>query len=154
MLRVERRSGAQFGVLNITPETLTVGSKDNIIKITIENTGYDTARDLVARLRPESGIYVSVDESPIPLLVPGESADLVYKVDISKDAIGEKRYLLKLLFEFSDSYRDDLTDSENAYLMVEQGGTSILILGGFLILVAAIVAFIVIRRRRRAKPGQ
>ncbi|MDM7911606.1 MAG: hypothetical protein QUS09_00755, partial [Methanotrichaceae archaeon] len=64
-IREERRSGAEFKVTAISPESLAAGSKDDIVKMTIENVGYDTARDLVARLRPESGIYVSVDESPI-----------------------------------------------------------------------------------------
>ncbi|HII07857.1 MAG TPA: hypothetical protein HA349_11265, partial [Methanotrichaceae archaeon] len=67
-LRVERKSGVQFEVLETSPESLGVGSENNVLKVTIENVGDDTARDLVARLRPESGLYVSVDESPIPLL--------------------------------------------------------------------------------------
>lgn len=65
VLRVERESGAEFKVLNVTPSDLKVASKENVVQVTIENVGDDYARDLVARLRPESGIYVSVDESPI-----------------------------------------------------------------------------------------
>ena len=97
-LKVERKSSAQFAVLNISPAALWAGSKDNIVKITIKNVGCDNARDLVARLRPESGLYVSVDESPIPALVPGSEAELVYKLDVSKDAVPGKRYQLKILF--------------------------------------------------------
>lgn len=148
--RVERRSGAEFRVLGITPESLGVGSSDNIVKLTIENVGYDTARDLVARLRPESGIYVSVDESPIPELTPGEKAELIYKLDVSKDAIAGKRYMLKVLFEFSDSFREDLTDTENAYLMIEPGGVSPYVVAGALVIIAAAAALIIIRRRKRA----
>ena len=58
-------------------------------------------RDLVARLRPESGLYVSVDESPIPAIAPGDEAELIFKLDVSKDAVSGKKYLLKILFEFS-----------------------------------------------------
>jgi len=149
-LRVERRSGAEFEVAGITPGSLVVGSRDNIVKVTIENVGYDTAYDLVARLRPESGIYVSVDESPIPVLAPGEKAELVYKVDVSKDAVPDKRYMFSLLFEFSDSFRDGLTDTENVYLTISPGGISpILLIGAAAIIAMAIaVAFIVIRKRK------
>ena len=77
-LTVERRSGAQFEILDISPSALAAGSKDNVVRIRIKNVGYDTAKDLVARLRPESGLYVSVDESPIAALPPaaGGGADL------------------------------------------------------------------------------
>jgi hypothetical protein len=148
-LRVERRSGAEFRVIDISPESLVAGSRDNIVKVTIENVGYDTARDLVARLRPESGIYVSVDESPIPALAPGEKAELMYKVDVSKDAVAGKRYMFKLLFEFSDSFREDLTDTENAYLTITPGGPSPFLLAGAIAIVVAAIALIVIRRRKR-----
>jgi hypothetical protein len=147
-LRVERRSGAEFKVAGISPESLVVGSGDNILKVTIENVGNDTAYDLVARLRPESGIYVSVDESPIPILMPGEKAELVYKVDVSKDAVPDKRYLFKLLFEFSDSFRDGLTDTENVYLMISSGGSGYFLLIGAAAIIVAAVAFIVIRKRK------
>ncbi len=149
-LRVERRSGAEFRVLGITPESLGVGSSDNIVKLTIENVGYDTARDLVARLRPESGIYVSVDESPIPALAPGEKAELIYKLDVSKDAVAGKLYTLRILFEFSDSFREDLTDTEHAYLMIEPGGLSPYLVVGILVIIAAVAAAIIIRRRKGA----
>jgi hypothetical protein len=147
-LRVERRSGAEFEVAGISPESLAVGSSDNIVKVTIENVGYDTAYDLVARLRPESGIYVSVDESPIPVIAPGEKAELVYKVDVSKDAVPDKRYMFRLLFEFSDSLRSGLTDTENVYLMISSGGIPTHLLIGALIIIIAAVAFIVIRKRK------
>lgn len=148
--RVERRSGAEFRVLGIAPESLSIGSSDNIVKLTIENVGYDTARDLVARLRPESGIYVSVDESPIPALAPGEKAELVYKLDVSKDAVAGKLYVLRVLFEFSDSYREDLTDTENAYLMIEPEGVSPYLIAGILVIIAAVAALVIIRRRKGA----
>lgn len=147
-LRVLRRSGAQFQAESTSPESLAVGSRDNIIRITIKNTGYDTARDLVARLRPESGIYVSVDESPIPALRPGERAELVYKVDVSKDAVPDKRYRFKLLFDFSDSFREDLTDTEHVYLMIKPQGFSPPVLAAALVVTAAALAFVIIRRRK------
>lgn len=148
-LRVERRSGAEFEVVGASPDHLSAGSSDNILKVTIENIGYDTAYDVVARLRPESGIYVSVDESPIPVLAPGERAELVYKVDVSKDAVPDKRYMFKLLFEFSDSFRDGLTDTENVYLTIGSGGMPTYLLFGAVIIIVAAAAFIVIRKRRK-----
>lgn len=149
-LRIERRSGAEFRVLGITPESLAAGSKDNIVRITIENVGYDTARDLVARLRPESGIYVSVDESPIPAIAPGEKAELLYKLDVSKDAVAGKRYMLDILFEFSDSFREDLTDTEHAYLMIRAGGISPYLLAGILVIIVVAATLIIVRRRKGA----
>lgn len=146
-LKVERKSSAEFSVLDISPAALQAGSKDNIVKITIKNVGGDTARDLVARLRPESGLYVSVDESPIPALVPGSEAELVYKLDVSKDAVPGKRYQLKILFEFSDSFRDDLTDSENAYISIEPQGSGQLWLIGLLVVVAAAAAIVILKRK-------
>ncbi len=147
-IRVERRSGAEFKILNITPSDLAVGSEENVVKIWVENIGYDTASDLVARLRPESGIYVSVDESPIPELAPGEKAQLVYKLDVSKDAVADKQYMLKVLFEFSDSFRDGLTDSENAYITLKPAGVSVFVLAAVLAVVVAAAAALIIRRRR------
>jgi hypothetical protein len=146
-LKVERKSSAEFAVLDISPAALQAGSKDNIVKITIKNVGGDTARDLVARLRPESGLYVSVDESPIPALAPGSEAELVYKLDVSKDAVPGKRYQLKMLFEFSDSFRDDLTDSENAYISIEPQSSGQLWLIGLLVVVVAAAAIVILKRK-------
>ena len=149
-IKVERKSGAEFAVLDISPAGLQAGSNDNVVKITIKNVGNDTATDLVARLRPESGLYVSVDESPIPLLAPGSRAELVYKLDVSKDAIPGKRYLLKILFEFSDSFRDDLTDSENAYLSIEPQSSGLLWLIGLLVAIAAAAVIVFLKRRGKS----
>jgi hypothetical protein len=148
-LKVERRSGAEFSIRGISPNNLKAGSKDNVIKITIKNVGNDTARDLVARLRPESGIYVSVDESPIPIMAPGDEAELIFKLDVSKDAVSGKKYLLKTLFEFSDSHRDDLTDSENAYIAIERQGTNLLIIILPLLAVVAVVLIVIVKKRRQ-----
>ncbi len=148
-IRVERESGAEFEVLKVDPTDLEVGSTDNVVRVTIENVGDDYARDLVARLRPESGLYVSVDESPIPVLRPGETAELVYKLDVSGDAVPEKTYSLTILFEFSDSKSDDLIETEHAYLRIEDDGKGILIFAAVLGVAVLAAAGIVIRRRKR-----
>ena len=149
-LTVERRSGAQFEILDVSPAFLVVGSQDNVVKIRIKNVGHDAAKDLVARLRPESGIYVSVDESPIPALQPQQEAELLYKLDVSKDAVPGKSYQLKVLFEFSDSYRDDLTDAENAYLKIEPQSSSRPWAAVLLLVVLAAVLIVVIKRRSKS----
>jgi len=149
-LTVERRSGAQFEILNISPSALAAGSQDNVVKIRIKNVGHDVAKDLVARLRPESGLYVSVDESPIPALQPQQAAELIFKLDVSKDAVPGKRYQLKVLFEFSDSYRDDLSDWENAYLRIEPESTS-RPLAAILLLIVLVAAVLVVIVKRRGK---
>ncbi len=150
ILKVERKSGAEFAVQQISPAGLQAGSKDNVIKIIIKNVGNDTAKDLVARLRPESGLYVSIDESPIPILAPGQEAELAYKLDVSKDAVPGKKYQLKILFEFSDSYRDDLTDTENAYLTIESQSSGFVWAAVLLIIVAAVASIVIVKRRRKS----
>lgn len=120
-LHVEKRSMVDLKALSASPGTLTVGSKNNIVKVIIQNLGTDTAKDLVARLRPETGVYVDMDESPIPSLRPGEKAELTYKVDVSKDAIGGRPYRFTLLFDFSDTYRKNLQDSDYVYINLQLG---------------------------------
>ncbi|MCX6676476.1 MAG: hypothetical protein NTU95_00835, partial [Methanothrix sp.] len=146
-LTVERRSGAQFEILDVSPSFLAAGSQDNVVKIRIKNVGSDTAKDLVARLRPESGLYVSVDESPIAALPPQQEAELLFKMDVSKDAVPGKSYQLRVLFEFSDSYRDDLTDEENAYLRIEPESSSRPWAAVLLFIVLAAVLIMVVKRR-------
>ena len=143
ILTVQRHSLAQFAILNTSPQTLSAGSEDNVVKIAIKNVGSEAAKDLVARLVPESGIYVAVDESPIPVLEPGEEAELIYKLDVSKDAVPGKKYRLTVNFEFSDRFRDDLTDWENAYLGIEQDGaigSAALALMLFILLAGLVIA--------------
>lgn len=149
-LKVERKSGAEFEVLQTSPHTLEVGSEDNVVKIIIKNIGYDTARDLVARLRPESGIYVSVDESPIAALRPGDEAELLYKLDVSQDAVPGKRYQLRVIFDFSDSFRDDLTDWENAYIEIEPKSASRPLEAIVIIIVLAAAILIIVKRRGKS----
>jgi hypothetical protein len=150
-LTVELKSNAVLRALNATPGTLSIGSKNNIVKIFIENQGTDLARDLVARLRPEAGVYVDMDESPIPVLEPGEIAPLIYEVDVSKDAVGGKPFQFTLSFNYSDSYRKNLKDSDNVYLNIEPSLEArywwAAAIAVALILLAAIL---LIRRKRRA----
>jgi hypothetical protein len=147
-LTVERRSDVQFEILNVSPAALLAGAKDNVIRVRIKNVGHDTAKYLVARLRPESGLYVSVDESPIAALPPQQEAELIFKLDVSKDAVPGKSYQAKVVFEFSDSYRDDLTDEENAYLRIEPQSSSRLWEFILLFIVLAAVLIVVVIRRR------
>lgn len=148
-LIVQRRSGAEFEILDVSPAAFEPGSDDNVVRVRIKNTGHDEARDLVARLRPESGIYVSVDQSPVQLLKPGEEAELLYRLDVSKDAVPGKRYQLRVLFDFSDSYRDDLSDWENAYIEIEPDGSALPAVSIAIILLLAAALLILVKRRSR-----
>ena len=143
--------------MNVSPVSLSVGSKNNVIKIFIRNNGSDTAKDLVARLRPETGVYVDADESPISQLLPGEKAELIYKVDVSKDAVAGKLYRFTLEFDFSDSYRKNLKDSDYAYISVQPGLEEIILQYWWLILIAAALiamALIFKVRGKRNATGQ
>jgi len=151
-LLIERHSGAEFEVMRMEPAELSADSKDNVLKVVVRNVGGDTAYDLISRLRPEAGIYVTVDQSSVPSLSPGKEVELVYKLDVSKDAVAGKRYRLTLLFDFSDSYREDLEDSLQIYLTVGPKGTLHPIWPSALaILLVAAIAMVAHRRRARGK---
>ena len=147
-LHIEKRSKVDLKALSASPGTLTVGSKNNIVKVIIQNQGTDTARDLVARLRPETGIYVDMDESPIAALGPGEKAELVYKVDVSKDAVGGRPYRFTLLFDFSDTYRKNLQDSDYVYITLQLGLGDIILAYWWVVVIVGIVGLGVIFRIR------
>ncbi len=152
-LHIEKRSLVDLKALSVSPTGLGVGSKNNVVKVVIQNQGTDAAKDLVARLRPETGVYVDMDESPIASLQPGEKADLIYKVDISKDAIAGKSYRFTLLFDFSDTYRKNLQDSDYVYISIQPSLTTLAAQYWWLlaIAVAAVGLFLIIRMRGRKK---
>jgi hypothetical protein len=153
-LRVEKKSLVDLKAQSTSPEALSVGSKNNVVNVVIQNVGNDTGKDIIARLRPETGIYVDMDESPIPSLGPGEKAVLVYKVDVSKDAIADKTYRLTLLFDFSDSYRKNLVDSDHIYITIQPGLSALLFQYWWVVLIAAAIvvlaALLLIKRKRSA----
>lgn len=153
-LHIEKRSQVDLKALSATPGTLTVGSKNNIVKVVIQNQGTDTARDLVARLRPETGIYVDMDESPIPALGPGEKADLVYKVDVSKDAVDGRPYRFTLLFDFSDAYRKSLQDSDYVYIDLQLSLADMILAYWWVIAVIGIAALVIVFRMRGKRAQQ
>ncbi len=152
-LHIEKQSLVDLKALSISPTGLDVGSKNNVVTVVVQNQGTDAAKDLVARLRPETGVYVDMDESPIASLKPGEKADLIYKVDVSKDAIAGKLYRFTLLFDFSDTYRKNLQDSDYVYLFVQPSLTALVAQYWWImvIAVAAVALFVVIRIRGRKK---
>jgi hypothetical protein len=153
-LHVEKRSQVDLKALSASPGTLTIGSKNNIVKVVIQNQGTDTAKDLVARLRPETGIYVDMDESPIAALGPGDKAELTYKVDVSKDAIGGRPYRFTLLFDFSDSYRKNLQDSDYVYIALQLGLGDIILAYWWVLVIVGIVGLGVIFRIRSKRVSQ
>ena len=150
-LYIEKRSGVDLKALNASPVSLSVGSKNNIIKIIIQNNGSDAAKDLVARLRPETGLYVDADESPISLLKQGEKAELIYEVDVSKDAIAGKLYRFTLEFDYSDSFRKNLQDSDYAYIRVQPNLEGILFQYWWLLVIAAALIVLALILRIRGK---
>ncbi len=150
-LRIEKLSGVDLKALNVSPENLSVGSKNNVINIFIQNNGSDAAKDLVARLRPETGLYVDADESPISRLPPGEKAELIYEVDVSKDAVAGKLYRFTLEFDFSDSYRKNLQDSDYAYIRVQPNLEGIILQYWWLIAIAAALIALALIFRIRGK---
>jgi hypothetical protein len=83
-------------------------------------------------------------------LPPQQEAELIFKLDVSKDAVPEKNYQLKVLFEFSDSYRDDLNDEENAYLRIKPQSSSLPWAAILLFVVLAAVVIIVVKRRSKS----
>jgi hypothetical protein len=153
-LRVERKSLVDLKAVNVSPKSLSIGSKNNIVNVIIQNQGTDTAKDIVARLRPETGVYVDMDESPIPLLQPGEKAELVYKVDVSKDAVANKLYRFTLLFDYSDTYRKNLQDSDNIYISIQTSLTGLILqywwVAAIIVALLGLIVVFVIRRRRDA----
>jgi uncharacterized membrane protein len=156
-LHIEKKSKVDLKALNVSPVSLRVGSKNNVIKIFIQNNGSDAAKDLVARLRPETGMYVDADESPISQLPTGEKAELIYEVDVSKDAIAGKLYRFTLEFDFSDSYRKNLQDSDYAYVFVQPSLEEIILQYWWLIVIAAaliVLALIFRVRGKRNATGQ
>lgn len=151
-LQVQKRSLVDLKALSASPASLSIGSKNNIVSIIVQNQGTDTAKDLVARLRPETGIYVDMDESPIPLLKPGEKAELVYKVDVSKDAIAGKSYRFTLLFDYADIYRKGLQDSDYVYISIQPSLSGRILQYWWVIVIAvAIIALAAIFEIRRRK---
>jgi hypothetical protein len=152
-LHIEKKSLVDLKALKTSPESFSIGSKNNILKVVIQNQGTDAAKDLVARLRPEAGIYVDMDESPIPALQPGDKSELVYKVDVSKDAVVGKLYRFTMLFDYSDSYRKNLQDSDNIYVNIKPSLTDRY--WWMVAIVAAIIAFAVVYaiRRKRSNAG-
>ena len=152
---VERKSGVDIKALNTTPSTLDIGSKNNILNVFIKNIGTDTAKDLVARLTPETGLYVDTDESPIPYLFPGQVGKLSFKVDVSKDAVGERPYQFSLIFDYQDSYRKNLQDTDNVYVTIVPSLTArYWWVAAITVAVLILAALLVIRRRRRSASGE
>jgi hypothetical protein len=81
-------------------------------------------------------------------LPPGQEAELIYKMDVSKDAVPGKNYQLRILFEFSDSYRDDLSDWENAYVQVEPESTGRSWSAFLIIIIMPAAALLVVAKKR------
>ena len=153
-LYVSRLSGADLKTVGSSPSNLSAGSNNNVLRVVVENRGHDLAKDIIARLRPEAGIYVNMDESPIPLLEPGQKAELIYTIDVSKDAVPGKPYRLTLNFDFSDSYRKNLEDSDHIYVTIETNFTQRY---WWLVIIAvaalAIIVILLAKRRRRQGAG-
>ena len=154
ILQVEKMSLVDLKALNITPGNLNIGSKNNVVKVFIQNQGSDTAKDIVARFRPETGVYVDMDESAIPILQPGEKARADYRVDVSKDAIASKSYRLTLLFDYSDTYKKNLQDSNYVYISIQPSLSGLILqywwVAAIILAILAFIAVSIIRRRRSA----
>ncbi|MDM7939799.1 MAG: hypothetical protein QUS07_05580, partial [Methanothrix sp.] len=89
-------------------------------------------------------------ESPIPTLAPGKESQLYYKLDVSKDAVPGKKYQIKMLLEFSDSRRDDLTDTEYAYISIEPQSSSDLWLAALLATIVAGGLIVFLKKRSKS----
>jgi hypothetical protein len=116
-LKIAKEAKAEFEVIEVKPFSFKIDSKDNLIWISLRNKGNESARDLVAVLKPAPGIYVDSIESPIPELKPTEAKQLLFKIDVDKDALPNKIYQMKLELKFYDPYGNELRD--HAYFYIE-----------------------------------
>lgn len=116
-IKIVKEAKAEFEVVAVEPSGFNVDSKDNLVGVTLKNFGRESAKDLVATLRPAPGIYVDSAESPIAELKPGEAKKLLYKIDVDKDALPGKTYQMKLELKFLDPYGNEIRD--HAYFYIE-----------------------------------
>lgn len=123
-IKVVKEAKAEFEVVSVEPTSFKVDSKDNLVAVTLKNTGRESAKDLVATLMPAPGIYVDSAESPIPELKTGDAKKLLYKIDVDKDALPGKTYQMKLELKFYDPSGDELRDHTYFYIETKEKGTA------------------------------
>ncbi len=123
-IRIVKEDEAEFQVTAVEPAGFKVDSVDNIVAVTLKNTGKKGAKDLVATLRPAPGIYVDSAESPIAELKPGEAKKLLYKIDVDKDALQGKTYQMKLELKYTDPYDNEIRDHAYFYIETKEKGAA------------------------------
>ncbi|MEM2933788.1 MAG: hypothetical protein QXL78_02555 [Methanocellales archaeon] len=148
-LKIAQEAKAEFEVVEVRPSSFKVASEDNLIWVELKNKGSESARDLVAMLRPAPGIYVDSAESPIAELKPGEARELVYKIDVDKDALPGKSYQMKLELKFYDPYGNELRDHAYFYIETQEKAAQIPGLDIATLVAALLILYLYILTKRR-----
>lgn len=145
-IKIAEEAKAEFEVIKVKPSSFKVDSRDNLIWIELRNKGSESARDLVALLRPAPGIYVDSAESPIAELKPGEAKQLLYKIDVDKDALPSKSYQMKLELKFYDPYGNEHRDHAYFYIETQEKAAQIPSLNMATLLIALLILILSKRR--------
>lgn len=120
-------------------KTLYVGEDSQILVINLTNIG-GPAKDVHAVLIPSPGIIVKDPEAYVEGLKNGQTARLMFKVDVDEDVIPNKVYRLELKLTSKDYKGDEY--SETVYVYVKMSKKSMRIY--YIVLLVCIISILVI----------
>jgi hypothetical protein len=130
-------------------KTLYVGEDNQILKINLTNVGGD-ANDVHAILIPSPGIVVKDPEAYVESLKNGQTATLMYKVDVDEDVIPNKIYRLELKLTSKDYKGDEYSETVYVYVKMSEKSMKIHYIAlACIIVVLVIVGILKVKAKRK-----
>jgi hypothetical protein len=140
-----------FEVTDAGSDSLYANDNSRMIKITLKNTGTDTARKIIIRLQPMFPFSTDGSVRYIDILEPGKSSDAEFSLAFDKDGT-PGNYVLDMLVDYEDEQGKSLHDTAKVSLTLKSKNIFRLVfLDYWFIWVGVIIIVVLIRRKKVGK---
>jgi len=143
---------AKFDAADAGTGKLYANQNGRLVKLTLTNTGTDTARKLRVKILPQYPFTTDGSVRYVASLAPGESAPAEFSVDVDKDGT-PGTYGLDLLVQYEDPQGKQFQDTATFPLVVAPTGffRGVFLNYWYLWLVALVVVAAVVSKRAKKK---
>jgi hypothetical protein len=129
-------------------DALYANENSRLIKLTLKNTGTDTARNIKLRLQPMYPFSTDGSVRYADIIEPGKTSEVQFTIDVDKDGTPGK-YALDMLVDYEDAQGNALHDTAKVSLDLKQKNIlRSLFLDYWFLWVIGLIVFLIVRKKK------
>jgi hypothetical protein len=140
---------AIFEFIDSGSDSLFANENSRQMKLTLKNTGTDSARNIKLRLQPMYPFSTDGSVRYIDIIEPGKTSEVQFTIDVDKDGTPGK-YALDMLIDYEDAQGKALHDTAKVSLSLKSKGIlRSLFFDYWFLWIIGLVVFLIVRKKKQ-----